>query len=96
MQLVMSREQLAALYAHQNRFAEAESQYLQAFEVKEKLPGMTEDTDVVLVQGLGDLYRNWGKYQDAARYYTRLLQIEESKWVPTAPGCSLGCKCSPI
>jgi len=85
MQLVMSREQLAALYAHQNRFAEAESQYLQAFEVKEKLPGMTEDTDVVLVQGLGDLYRNWGKYQDAARYYTRLLQIEEKQMGSNSP-----------
>jgi tetratricopeptide (TPR) repeat protein len=85
MPLVMSREQLGSLYAHQNRFAEAESQYLQAFAVEEKLPSMTEDSNIVLVQGLGDLYRNWGKYQDAARYYTRLLQIEEKQMGSNSP-----------
>jgi hypothetical protein len=46
---------------------------------------MTEDSNVVLVQGLGDLYRNWGKYQDAARYYTRLLQIEEKQMGSNSP-----------
>ena len=68
---------LAKLYHSQVRYAEAESLYLQALELSQRLLGDKHPSVAISLNNLAKLYDSQGKYEEAEPLYLQSLAIAE-------------------
>ena len=84
----MSRQSLnnlAALYADQGRYADAEPLYKRALAIREKALGPDHPDVATSLNNLAELYRDQGRYADAEPLYKRALAIYEKALGPDHP-----------
>src|SRR5436305_12904166 len=70
--------QLAGLYEHKGKMAEAEEMYIRALRGYEKAWGLDHTSTLDTVNNLGILYADQGKLDEAEKMYQRALQGNEN------------------
>ena len=76
---------LALLYQHQGRYADAEPLLQRALAIDEKAFGPNHREVAASLHNLAELYRTQGRYADAEPLYTRALAIDEKVLGPDHP-----------
>lgn len=71
-----------SLYQQQGKFTEAESQYLRAKVIREKLFGQDHPMFGQCLNNLATLYDEQGKYDEAETLYLKALKIDEKNLGP--------------
>ncbi len=72
-----SLNNLALLYDHQGRYADAEPLYQRSLAIREKALGRDHPAVAMALNNLAGLYRGQGRYDDAEPLYQRSLAIRE-------------------
>ena len=70
-----SLNNLALLYASQERYEEAEPLYLQALSLRKKLLGEEHPSVAISLNNLAGLYQSQGRYEEAEPLYLQALSI---------------------
>ena len=83
--VALSLNNLAGLYAHQGRYADAEPLYKRALAIREKALGPDHPDVAASLNNLAELYANQGRYADAEPLYKRSLAISEKALGPDHP-----------
>ena len=73
----MSLNNLAALYAKQGKYEQAEPLFQRALAIRERVLGAEHPDTASSLNNLAILYRNQGKYEQAEPLYQRALTIYE-------------------
>ena len=78
--LINACHDLAKLYSHQDKMAEAEAMFLRALAGEEKAWGLDHISTLETVNNLGVLYWKQGKMAEAEARYLRALAGKEKAW----------------
>jgi CHAT domain-containing protein/tetratricopeptide (TPR) repeat protein len=73
---------LAEIRVNQAKFADAESLFLRALAIRERLFGPNHQDVGHVVNGIALLYKEQGRYREAETFYKRALAIAEQKFGP--------------
>lgn len=84
-ELIPLLEQLALIYQAQNKFGEAETQYLRIFSIMRETEGDSSVGAAYAHRLLGGLYEAWGKREDALKNYEDSMQLYKEVLGPQAP-----------
>lgn len=76
---------LGGVYAHENRYAEAQQQYEKALKTREKLSGPNSREVARTLRGLGELYEDEGKYVESESLYKQAIGVYEKTVGPDDP-----------
>lgn len=81
--LVGSIDTIGLNYRLQNRFDEAEQQYLKALKISEQLLGTTDLQTMYALSALGQFYFQVKNYPQAVEYLTRSFDVAQKLYGPT-------------
>jgi len=84
-ELVPLLQELAMIYRKENKFGEAETQYLRIFSIMRETEGDTSAGAAYAHRLLGGLYDEWGKPEDAVKNYKDAIAMYSEVLGPTAP-----------
>jgi serine/threonine protein kinase len=84
-ELIPLLEQLALIYEKENKFGEAETQYLRIFSIMRETEGDESKGAAYAHRLLGGLYDAWGKPEDAKKNWEESKKMYEKVLGPNAP-----------
>ncbi len=84
-ELIPLLEQLALIYEKQNKFGEAETQYLRIFSIMRETEGDSSVGAAYAHRLLGGLYEAWGKHDDAIKNYEESVRMYKDVLGANAP-----------
>lgn len=83
-ELIPLLEQLALIYERQNKFGEAETQYLRIFSIMRETEGDVSVGAARAHKLLGGLYDAWGKHDEAVKNYEESIRMYKEVLGPNA------------